>query len=204
MSINPLSPLSSNYLQSIFAAQSTNTNSTGSANSISSNSTSLLSQLDSNSLSPFARILSTLQQLQQTNPAEYQQITGEIATNLQNAAQTATSEGNTQAAASLTQLSTDFQNASQSGQLPNVQDLAKAIGGGHHHFGHHHYVAQSSSDTDTDSSSSINGTPSIATPSNTSSTGISGLLNTFLSSANTNDSINARSIILNALQSLNS
>jgi hypothetical protein len=96
-------------------------------------------QSDSGQLSPFAQLLSTLQQLQQSNPTEYKQVTQQIATNLQNAAQTATSDGNTSAANQLTQLATDFTTASQSGQLPNISDLAQAIGGGghHHHHGHH-------------------------------------------------------------------
>ncbi|HTR39376.1 MAG TPA: hypothetical protein VMH80_26055 [Bryobacteraceae bacterium] len=146
-------------------------------------------------------MLSTLQQLQETNPTQYQQVTAEIASQLQPAAQTATSGGNTQAAAKLMQLSTDFQNASQNGQLPNVQDLANAIGGGHHHFGHHHHVAASSSnDPDNDGdTTSTNGTPSIAAPASSASSGISQLLDSILATSSTNDSLNPRQIILNAL-----
>jgi hypothetical protein len=98
------------------------------------------SQADSSQLSPFAQLMSTLQQLQQSNTAEYQQVTQQIATNLQAAAQTATADGNTTAATQLNQLSTDFTNASTSGQLPNAQSLAQALGGGHHH---HHFHADS-------------------------------------------------------------
>ena len=90
-------------------------------------------------MSPFATILSELQQLQQSNPTQYQQVTQQISTNLQTAAQQATSEGNTSAANQLSQLSTDFSNASTSGQIPNVQDLAQAMSGHHHHGGHHHH-----------------------------------------------------------------
>jgi len=86
--------------------------------------------------------MSSLQQLQQTNPSEYQQITQQISTNLASAAQTAQTDGNATAATSLNQLSTDFSSASKSDQLPSVQDLAQAIGGGHHH---HHFHAGSSS-----------------------------------------------------------
>jgi len=56
----------------------------------------------------------------------------------------AQSQGNSGAAGQLTQLASDFTTASQTGQLPNLQDLAQAVGGsggGHHH--HHH--AQSAS-----------------------------------------------------------
>lgn len=96
---------------------------------------SLIQQPDSGQLSPFAQLAGTLQQLLQTNPAQYKAVTQQIATNLQSAAQTATASSNTTAASQLTQLATDFSNASSSGQLPNLQDLASAIGGGHH--GHH-------------------------------------------------------------------
>jgi hypothetical protein len=72
------------------------------------NLSSLGIQSDSTQLSPLAQLLSTLQQLQQSNPIQYQQ---QIATNLQNAAQTAQAEGNTTAANQLNQLATDFTNA---------------------------------------------------------------------------------------------
>jgi hypothetical protein len=105
------------------------------------------SQSDSSSVSPLAQLLGQLQSLQQSNPSEYQQVTAQIATNLQSAAKTDTADGNTAGANQLNQLATDFTNASTSGQLPNLQDLAQAIGGGGHH--HHHHV-----DSDSDSSSS--------------------------------------------------
>ena len=91
---------------------------------------------DSSQLSPFAQILSTLQQLQQSNPVQYQQVTQTIATNLKTASQAAQSQGNTKEATSLNQLASDFSDASSSGNLPSIQDLAKAIPGGHHHYGH--------------------------------------------------------------------
>jgi hypothetical protein len=105
-------------------------------------------QPDSSQLSPLGQVLSTLQQLQQSNPTEYKQVTQQIATNLTSAAQTAQSDGNTTAANQLTQLAGDFTNASTSGQLPNIQDLAQAVGGGeggHHH--HHHADSSSTSST---------------------------------------------------------
>jgi G3E family GTPase len=93
--------------------------------------------------------MATLQQLQQNNPTQYQQVTQQIASNLKSAAATAQANGNTTQASELTQLSTDFSNASQNNQLPNVQDLAQAVAGGHAH-GHHHHT----SGTDTSSSDS--------------------------------------------------
>jgi len=101
---------------------------------------------DSSRLSPFAQLVSALQQLQQADPSEYRQFTAQVGASLRNEAQTAQQQGNSGVAAQLTQLATDFTGASQTGQLPNLQDLAEAIGGGsdsgrvggrgHHH--HHH------------------------------------------------------------------
>jgi hypothetical protein len=90
-------------------------------------------QPDSGQLSSFAQLAGTLQQLQQSNPAGYTQVTQKIAANLQSAAQTAQASGNTTAATQLNQLATDFSNASATGQLPNLQDLAHAVGGNHGH-----------------------------------------------------------------------
>src|SRR5277367_4300771 len=70
-------------------------------------------------ISPFGQVVSTLQQLQQSNPTQYRQIAQQSATNLQKAAQTAQAGGNSTAANELNQLATDFSNGSQSGQLPS-------------------------------------------------------------------------------------
>ena len=147
MNINPLSGTNSTYLQSPIASSLSSANSTRGSTGV-----SLGNLQDSNQLSPFAQLLSTLQQLQQSNPAEYQQVTQQIASKLQSAAKTATADGNAAAATQLNQLATDFTTASQSGQLPNVQDLSQAVSGGHHrHHGHH---AHSNSSTADSSSSS--------------------------------------------------
>ena len=132
-------------------------------NNSTSNSSSVLSELqsltgsqqsDNSQLSPLADVLDSLQQLQQSDPTKYSEVTSQIASNLATAAQTASADGNTSAANQLTQLSTDFKTASTSGNLPNIQDLARAIGGGGHH--HHHSGASSSSDSNsgTDNTSS--------------------------------------------------
>src|SRR5277367_55158 len=158
MSTNSINGLSSSYLQSILSSALT-------SNGVTSNAFAPVTpQSDNGQLSPFAQIASTLQQLQQSNPTQYQQVTQQIAANLQTAAQTATADGNTTAANQLTQLSTDFTNASQSGQLPNIQDLAEAIGGGHHHH-HHSHAASNDSDNDSANSTSTTSTPSTSTTS---------------------------------------
>ncbi len=87
---------------------------------------------DHSQLSPFARLMSTFQQLQQSDPAKYQQVTGQIAANLQEGAQTAQADGKTTLANQLTQLAAGFTNASTSGELPNIPDLVQAIGGPRH------------------------------------------------------------------------
>lgn len=134
MSIGAIASLGVGYLQSLLGSGKSTSGTT--ANSLDPSSLTL--PKDSPQLSPFAQLMSTLQHLQQTNPAQYQQVTQQIATNLQKAAATAQASGNTTQANSLNQLATDFTNASQNGQLPNVKDLAQAAGAGHHHGGHHH------------------------------------------------------------------
>lgn len=194
MSINPLSNLSNgySYIQSLIGSALGNTNSANSSTST-TGASSLSGTQDNNSLSPFAQMLSSLQQLQQSNPTEYQQVTQQIATNLQSAAQTAQSDGNTSAATQLNQLATDFTNASTSGQLPNVQDLAQAVGGGHHHGGHHHHFDASSSSNSNSSTSSSSSTSATGTSSSSQS------INQLFSSLQNNSQFNATSIILNTL-----
>jgi hypothetical protein len=195
MSTSPISNLNS-YLQQILdtALQSAGSTTSTTSNGVSATST----QSDNGQLSPFAQLLSTLQQLQESNPTQYQQVTAQLATNLQAAAQTATTDGNTSAASQLNQLATDFNNASQSGQLPNISDLAQAVGGGGGHHHHHHHVSSfsSSSDTSSDSSSS-----SSSTGSTSSNSPISQLLAALQSNSTQNDSLNPMSIIMNTLQS---
>ena len=191
--------LSSSYLQSILGAALQNTGST--ANTLGSNLSSagvssVTQPGDNQQLSPFAQLMSTLQQLQQSDPTKYQQVTQQIATNLQSAAQSAQADGNTTAANQLNQLSTDFSNASKSGQLPNAQDLAQAVGGHHHH--HHGHHASTDSDADSTSSSSSTSTSSSSTSSTTNQS-LSQLLAAFQANGTQSESLNPTAIILNTL-----
>jgi hypothetical protein len=130
--------LTGSYLQSLFGTQSASST-VNSTNTNSTDPSSLTAPQDNQQLSPFAQMLSTLQQMQQSDPAKYQQVTGQIAQNLQSPAKTASAGGNVTQADQLSQLATDFSNASQNGQMPNLQDLAQASGaGGHRHHHHHH------------------------------------------------------------------
>lgn len=182
MNIGPIN-LSSSYLQTVLGTALQGTGLTSQTTGASLSSTSS----DSGQLSPFAQLMSTLQQLQQSDPAKYKQVTSQIATNLQSAAKTAQSDGNTAAANQLTQLSSDFSTASTSGQLPNISDLAQAVGGGHHH-GHHHHAEAASTDSDTSSTASSN-----------SNQGISQLLSALQTNSAQSDSLNPMSIIFNTL-----
>jgi len=179
--------LSSNYLQSVLNNAVQSSGLTANTSGITS-STAL--QTDNQKLSPFGQLLSTLQQLQQSDPSKYQQVTQQIATNLQSAAQTAQADGNSIAATQLNQLATDFTNASQSGQLPNIQDLAQASQSGHSHHHHGHGHGHSAS-ADPDSSSST---------SRTNQT-LDQLFSTLQSNGTANDPLNPMAIIFNTLSS---
>jgi hypothetical protein len=191
--MGPIASLSSGYLQSVLNSVLQSSGLTGTTKK-SQGSSALSSGLqpDNTQLSPYAQITTELQQLQQSDPAKYQQVTQQIATNLQSAAQTAQASGNTTAATQLNQLATDFQNASTSGQLPNFQDLAQAASGHHHH--HHHGGGSASPDSSTSATTSTSAT------SNSSASGsLSQLLAGLEASGTQNDSLNPMSIILNTL-----
>ena len=194
MSIGSINPLSNSYLQSILssAIQGTGLTTNTANNSLSGigGSSSVSLQPDNSRLSPFAQLMSELQQLQQSDPAKYQQVTQQIATNLQSAAQTAQAGGDTTAATQLNQLASDFTSASKSGQLPNMQDLAQAVGGHHHH--HHHHVEAASTDPANPSSAS--------SPGGASQT-LSQLLSAYQTNGTQTASTDAMSIIMNTLSS---
>jgi hypothetical protein len=185
MSIGSLASLAGSYLQSIVSPAFQSAGLTATPNSLNAGSTGS-SQSDTGQLSPFAQLLNTLQQLQQSNAAQYQQVTRQISANLQSASQTAQANGNTTAASELSTLSTDFKTASQNGQLPDVQDLAQAMGGHHHH---HH--AQPSANP--------SGNSSASNSSNEASQLIGQLFGSLQSGGTANASTDPESIILNTL-----
>jgi hypothetical protein len=195
MSTSPIHSLTNGYVQSVLKSVLQNAGLTiDQANkSLASAGTTATQTQDNNNLSPFAQVMSELQQLQQSNPTQYQQVTQQIATNLTAAAQTATTAGNTTAASQLTQLATDFTNASTSGQLPNISDLAKAVSGQHHHHHHGGHFFPVSDATPIGASPSTSST-------NTSQT-MSQLLSTLQSTATQNSALDPMSIILNTLSS---
>ncbi len=200
--MSPLTLLTGNPIQSILGVFGVG----GSAKSTSGNTSVATAPnagagMDSGQLSPFAQLMSTLQQVQQSSPSQYQQLTQQIAANLQSAAQTAQTQGNATAANSLNQLATDFTQASTSGQLPNAQDLAAAIG---HHHGHHHghhaasttNTADSASATSGSAGSSVSITDITGTPA---SQNLSSLIAALQSNSAQNSSLNPMSIISSTL-----
>jgi len=70
-------------------------------------------------ISPLAQFLSRLQQVQQQDPERFKQVAAGLAAKLRNAAQAAQARGDSPRAAEFNQLATDFQKASQSGQMPD-------------------------------------------------------------------------------------
>jgi hypothetical protein len=199
MSTAALTNLPSDYLQSLLNSSLQNAGSTANntIDNLASTAAALgLEQSDNGGLSPFAQLMSTLQQLEQSNPTEYAQVTQQIATDLTAAGQTAQSQGNTAAANQLNQLATDFTNASTGGQLPNVQDLAQAVSGGGHHHHHHHGESSSSS---SQSSTSASSTSAATTTTSNSISQLNQLLSAFQANGSQSDSLNPMTIIMNAL-----
>ncbi len=80
--------LSSSYLQSAFS-----TALQGTALTAGTSTSGVSSLSDEGQLSPVAQVIGTLQQLQQSNPAEFHQVIQQIAANLESAAQTAQNDG---------------------------------------------------------------------------------------------------------------
>jgi len=193
MSTTPINNLSS-YIQAVL---STALQSAGLVTKMTGNTLSGIDAFsaalrpDNSQLSPFARLMSTLQQLQQSDPTKYQQVTQQIAADLQKAAETAQADGNTTAANQLNQLATDFANASTSGELPDILDLALAIGG----HRHHHRLDSASADSDSESGASS----SSISASSTTSQLLDQLLAALQTSGTQDGSLDPMAIILNAL-----
>jgi len=181
--MSTISGLSSSDLQSILSTSlQTSGKNSNFLNTI--ESSALDQQADSGRLSPFAQLISRLQRLQQSDPAKYQDVTKQIAANLQSAAETAQSQGNTTAATEFNQLATDFSDASSRGQLPNLQDLARAVSGGHHRHHHRAHAAKTA-----DSSSSANDASQI----------LNQLLSSIQQAGAISDTLNPMNIILKTL-----
>ncbi len=141
------------------------------ASSTSANSTTTAAgsaSSDTVNFSEFAQLFQKLSQLQTSNPTEFTKVTADAASKLQQAAQQSTDPAQ---ASFLSSLATQFQQASQTGNLSPFDAGAQAASGHHHHGGHHHHHSDgggSSSDTSTQDSTSATD-PLLALLSSTSS-----------------------------------
>jgi hypothetical protein len=107
---------------------------------------------DSSAISSFANLMSELQQLQQNDPTKFKAVMADIASTLKTDAQNATGSQ----ASALNNLAAKFDQAAQTGQMPNLQPQGQQGAGGHHH--HHHHVQSYQSQA-------ADGTPSAASGS---------------------------------------
>ena len=117
----------SGYLQPTLTSTIDNIQQT-SGNSL-ANNLSAATPPDSAQISPVAQLLSTLQQVQQTDPGKYSQATQAIAGNLEGAALEALHKGDIGGANRLKALAADFANASKNAQSPDLQQLLKSLNG---------------------------------------------------------------------------
>jgi hypothetical protein len=122
------------------------------------------SSSDSVNFSEFAQLFQQLSQLETSNPSEFAKVTADAATKLQAAAQQSTDPAQ---ASFLSSLATQFQQASQAGNLSPFDAGAQAASG-HHGGHHHHHSSDSSSDNSTQDSTSATD-PLLALLSSTSS-----------------------------------
>ena len=158
MTINPVNNISQMLLSAINNNVSAGTSST----------TSTTTTNDSSQISPFAQLMTTLQNLQQSNPTQFKQVTATLASDLQAAATNAQNNGNSAEANALNQLASSFQQSSQNGQLPSFLQQGSQSGStsGHHH--HHHHGGGSDSSMQSDLNSISQTILSSLDPSSTS------------------------------------
>jgi hypothetical protein len=162
--------------------------------------TSSVSSSDSSQLSPFGLATAALTNLQQTDPAKYQVVTGQIASNLQTAGQDAAADGYPVTADVFKKLSSDFATASSTGALPTFPDLAKLAGvhaGAHHHI--HGAPKAPTTPVDSDSSSSTDTTSTTSSTSNSATQAANQLLASL--QASQTSSLSPTNVILNTLDS---
>jgi hypothetical protein len=103
----------------------------------------------STSISPMGQLLSNLQELQAQDPTKFQQVVGQIANQLQTAAQ---QQGATGTGNFLTQLSAKFQSVADGGDLSQLQP---------HHHGHHGHHTYDSNGQAVNSASATNNASSV-------------------------------------------
>jgi len=95
--------------------------------------TGATSPISTANISQSGQLLSNLQQLQAQNPTEFTSLTGQIATQLQNAAQAQSQAGNNAASQFLMNLSNMFENASTTNSLSQLLAQLQMMSQHHHH-----------------------------------------------------------------------
>jgi hypothetical protein len=95
---------------------------------------------DSTQMSPMASLLNQLQQLQQSDPDKFKSVMASIADTLTADAQNATGPQ----AQRLTNLANKFNQAAQTGQMPDLQPAGQQKGASAHHHHHHHVQSYNS------------------------------------------------------------
>jgi len=129
-SINGLGSTLNSINQSLLAEISSDLSKSNTAGS-----TSPTAGTDQVDLSQVGKLFQQLEQLQSTNPAEFEKIASDAAAKLNAAAQQTTDP---QQASFLSNLAAAFQKSADAGNLSPFQQLAQAGAGGHHHHHHHH------------------------------------------------------------------
>jgi hypothetical protein len=127
MNVNSVTSLLPSYLLP-FNSTANTTNNANSAYSVQQ-------PADVLGLSPVAQFLNQLQQLQTHSPQQFQALISQLTGQLQQAAGTASKNGNTAQANQLTELANSFQSAAAGGALPTAQQLQHAGVIGQHHRG---------------------------------------------------------------------
>ncbi len=153
MSISPISQIATSLIQPVTSLLS-------SATTTSTGSSSSAIQTDADpQISGAAKFLNVLQLLATSNPTEFKQITSQISNQLTQAATDAKSQGDTTDASQLTNLASQFNTASQTGQLPssllNQSSQTSATGTTSAHHGHHHHHGGSAYGTSQSDSSDV-------------------------------------------------
>lgn len=78
-------------------------------------------QQDSAHVSGFAKLIEQLEDLQESDPAKFKEVAGEIATRLEDAAQLAAESGDTRQEKLLNELAAKFKESAETGAMPDLR-----------------------------------------------------------------------------------
>jgi hypothetical protein len=124
-------------------------------------------------ISKLGDYMKQLQELQQSDPEKFKEVTAQIAQKLEDAAKTASTDGDTRKSEALTELAGKFKTASQDGTMPDLKPPQghgpRGAGG---HMGPPPGPPPSSSSTDSDDSTTPDDTTSTDSTTSASSTSL--------------------------------